>query len=245
MTVTLAERLGAKPPDQKAKFFNFLVYGEPGAGKTVLIGTAADDPILYPVLVADVEGGVASIRKKTSVDVVSIRTMKELENVVNALANDTTKYYKTFAIDSITELEKLDMLEIMKKTALTNTNPKFDPEVPSPREWGKTGLHMREVLRAARDLELHTIVTALEAQETDDATDLTKYFPSIPGKLRGEIAGFFDIVGRLEAKPKQGNIIRTLQTQKTNRVIAKDRFAVLDALVENPTLPEMWAKIAA
>lgn len=244
---TLQTRLGAMPPDVLIKWFNFLVYGEPGAGKTRLIGTAGASKLLGPVIIADVEGGTLTLRKMPGVDVVKIRTMSQFEKLVNDLANDTSKYYKTFGVDSVTELQKLDMETVMgeqfKKKPETT-----DIYVPSQREWGKSGSRMREILRAARDLEMHTIVTAMEAQETDDQTGITKYYPSIPGKLKSEIAGFFDVVGRLEAKPTPGNnavIVRTLQTAKTNKVVAKDRFDCLPQLIEDPTLPKMWEVINA
>lgn len=246
MITTLREKLNAQPPSEIAEFIKILPYGDPGAGKTWFAGTAGDSPLTGPILFLDIEGGVLTLRRMKGVEVVPARSMKVVQDTINELYNDTTGYYKTFCIDSITELQKLDMKEIM--TAAFKRNPdKVDIDVPSVREWGKSGNHMREILRAAKDLPMHVIVTALEAHETDDQTGITKYYPSIPGKLRGEIPGFFDIVGRLEAKVKPGNsgeIIRVLQTAKTVKVIAKDRTNSLPALIEDPTIPKMWEWIA-
>ena len=249
MTATLAEKLGAKPPEMSVEFATMLFYGDPGTGKTRLIGTAGEDKRLGPMIIADIEGGVITLRKMKGIEVVQIRTMDQFEKLINELANDTTGYYKSFGCDGITELQKLDMGTVMKQAKLSARNPdNVDIDVPSPREWGKSGERMRRILRAARDLPMHTFFTALEAQETDQQTDVTRFFPSIPGKLKNELSGFFDVVGRLEAKSvpgKPGEVMRTLQTARTTKVAAKDRFDILPQLMENPTIPSMWDLITA
>lgn len=244
MTQTLAEKLGAKPPELSVEYATMLWYGDPGTGKTKLLGTAGADPRLSPIIIADIEGGVITLRKMPGIDVVQIRTMAQFEKLINDLANDSTNYYKSLGVDGITELQKLDMRTVMKEAKLKAKNPEnINEDVPSPREWGISGERIRRICRAARDLPMHTFFTALEAQETDPQTDLTRYYPSIPGKLKNELSGFFDVVGRLEAKSvpgKPGEVMRTLQTAKTNKVAAKDRFDILPQLMENPTIPAMW-----
>lgn len=242
--------LGAKPPEESVEWFNLLVYGDPGAGKTRLMGTAGADPRTGPIIIADIEGGVITLRKMPGIFVVQIRTMTEFENLINKLHNTPKdKRPRTLGIDGITELQKLDMGTVMREAKLKAKNPEnVDIDVPSPREWGKSGERLRRILRAARDLEMHTIFTALEAQETDQQTDVTRYYPSIPGKLKNELSGFFDVVGRLEAKNvpgKPGEVMRTLQTAKTTKVAAKDRFDVLPQVMENPTIPAMWELITS
>lgn len=226
-------------------FCNILVYGDPGVGKTKLMGTAGDSSETSPMIVADIEAGVITLRNQPNVDVVQIRTIAQFEKLINDLANDTSGYYKCLGIDGITELQKLDMRTVMNDQFAKKPD-NTDVDVPSPREWGKSGEHIRRICRAARDLEMHTVFTALEAQETDDQTGITRYFPSIPGKLKNELAGFFDIVGRLEAKnvPNQpGEVIRYLQTAKSTKVAAKDRFDVLPQVMESPTIPAIWELI--
>src|SRR6266404_6819638 len=234
---SIVAKLGAKPPDQSVKYATILIYGDPGVGKTRLMGTAGDSDLMGPIIIADVEGGVITLRKQKNCEVVQIRSIDQFEKLVNDLANDTTCHYKTFGLDGITELQKLDMDTVMKVAKRDARNPdNVDIDVPSPREWGKSGNRLRRILRTARDLEMHTIFTALEAQETDQQTDVTRFYPSIPGKLKNELSGFFDVVGRLEAKSvpsKPGEVMRTLQTAKTSRVAAKDRFDVLPQIMEN------------
>lgn len=221
------------------------MYGEPGAGKTRFGGTAADHPATSPLLVVDVEGGTATLRGK-DVDVVQVRSMSQIEEIHKELANDTTNYYKTVFIDSLTELQKLDMRTVMLEQ--WNKKPEStDVYVPSQREWGKSGERVRMVVRAFRDLKMNTIVSALLNSDKDDKTGLVTYYPSLPGKLRSEIPGFFDVVGLLttytDTTDGVTSIERQLQVVKTERVSAKDRFSALGTIVQKPTMPMLWDMI--
>lgn len=247
MSVTLRERINAQPPEESVKWLNLLIYGEPGAGKTYLSATAQDSEETSPILFLDVEGGVVTIRKRRDVDVIQIRSMKKLESIFEELDKEgETLYYKTVIIDSISELQKLDMRTVMEKEY--NRNPdKIDKDVATMRAWGISGERMRRIIRGFRDLPCNVIITALMAQEKDEQTNITEYFPSLPGKLRGEVPGFFDIVGLLQADAKkvsgQDIIERTLQTAKTRKVVAKDRTGALPGVLKNPSIPLMWEMI--
>jgi hypothetical protein len=153
-------------------------------------------------------------------------------------------YYKTVAIDSLSELADLDMKDIMKDAYSRNPD-KVDKDVPSQREWGKARAHMRTIVRAFRDLPCHVVYTASVATLQEEGQP-TKYFPGLSGKLRTEIPGFMDIVGYLTAESDQGVVVRKLQVQGTRRVVAKDRTSSLapeSGIIENPTLPDMWSLI--
>src|SRR4051794_16001202 len=107
---TTRERLGAKPPSEVIMHFNFMVYGEYGVGKTMLLSTAQDHPMTAPVLILDIEAGSTTIRHRRDVDVVRVKSVKQLEEQYNILEEDAAggnPYYKTLGIDSTTELQKL------------------------------------------------------------------------------------------------------------------------------------------
>ncbi len=231
-------------PAEAVPYLNLLIYGEPGSGKTVLAGTAQDSKETSPILFCDVEGGTVSIRKKSNIDVVSIRHIDQIIDLYNTLAGDKSDYYKTVVIDSLSELQKLDLRFCMDEEF--NKKPDvIDRDVATLRSWGKSGERMRRIIRAFRDLPMNTIMTSLVATEKDEQTGIVQYFPMFPGKLRGEVPGYFDIVGLLQAKEdRNGSVVtRTLQTAKTTKTIAKDRTASLDPVIEEPTIPAMWATI--
>jgi hypothetical protein len=149
------------------------------------------------------------------------------------------KYYKTFSLDSLTELREIDMQEVMLQQY--NKKPETtDIYVPSPREWGKSGSRVKEILRYLKDLPCHVVVTTLVSENKDERTGITKIEPMLPGQLKGQVPGFFDIVGYLRATTKGDSTVRTMQFSKTERVMAKDRTKILPAVMEEPTLPKIW-----
>lgn len=238
----LREKLDVKSPAEAITFLNMLVYGEPGAGKTYLAATAQDSPHTTPVLFLDVEGGTTTIRKRKDVDVKRINSITELVEVHKLLHDENDGYYKTVVIDSLTELQKLDMRDIMRE--VVQRRPDLDPDVPSMREWGKSAEHVRRIVRGFRDLQCNTIMTALSNIERDENGVVT-YTPSLPGKLKMEIPGFMDIVGYLSSTIENDETIRRIQFAKSRRVIAKDRTSALEAVVDFPTIPLLWEAINA
>lgn len=244
--LTLAERIGAKPPT-RVKWLNAIIYGEPGAGKTHFYGTCELDPENFlPALAIDIDGGVDDtlVGKFDKVDTKSVRSMEELKALYKEIAAEPD-YYKSISIDNISELQKIDMNAVMLEAKATAQNPdNVDIYVPSPREWGKSGERMRIIVRAFRDLPCHTICLAHVEEKEDKLTKIPRLWPSMPGKLRHELAGFFSVVGYLSTYDENQEVYRKIQFAKTNRVQAKDRFQALPPVMKpNPTLPEIWQLI--
>lgn len=242
-TDELRDKLQVKPPSEVMDWINLLVYADPGTGKTYFGGTADDDERTRPLLVLDVEGGVVTLRHKQNVDVISIRSMDEMEKIHADLYHsikDGKLYYKTLMIDSLPELADLDMRMIMKQAKSKNPDT-VDVDVPSPREWGKQRNHMRLIVRAFRDLPCNVIYTAQLAVDQEEGQP-NKYRPAFAGKLKTEVPGFMDVVGYMtaEADPLTQTISRRMQVQGTRRVVAKDRSSALGSIVLNPTVPMMW-----
>ncbi len=232
-------------------YINALFYGEPGVGKTLLSSTAEDHEDTSPVLHLDIEGGLVTVRRRKDYQAVRVRSIDEIIKIHDKIEDLTLKGecpWKTVVLDNISELQKLDMRTVMVEAKRTARDPdKVDLDVPSQREWGKSGERMRRIIRAYRDLPIHTIAVAWMGSDHDDATGIVSYYPLLPGKLRGEVPGYFDIVGRLTAVSKNNGaeIVRTLQVAGTNRVVAKDRTNSLGGVVENPTIPLIWELINA
>ncbi len=240
----IRELLGVQSPAESIKWLNLLIYGDPGVGKTTFCGTAMDHPDTFPMLVLDVEGGSVTLRNRPNIDVIQVRTIKQVSDAYNTLFSQESCPYRTVILDSLTELQKLDMRTVMQQRF--NDKPdSTDIDVPDQRAWGKSGERMRMIVRAYRDLPCNVIMTALATHEKDDKTGSTCYYPSLPGKLRNEVPGFFDIVGYMRAVDSGGDegITRTMQTVKTEKVIAKDRTNALDALIVAPSIPLMWEAI--
>lgn len=244
--LSLKERIGATTPDGTVKWLKALIYGEPGAGKTYFFGTAELDPENFlPALLVDIDGGVDTLRNRKGIDLSKpIRTMDALKDLYKEIAAEPD-YYKTIGLDNITELQKLDMNDVMLEAKRTANNPdNVDIYVPSQREWGKSGERMRIIIRAFRDLPCHTIALAHIEEREDKLTKIPRLWPSMPGKLRHELAGFFSVVGYISTYDAEGGQYRQIQFAKTKKVQAKDRFDALPGVLpDNPTLPQVWKLI--
>ena len=242
----LRDKLVVQPP-HSIEWVNGLVYSEPGAGKTWLLGTAEDHADTSPVLILDVEGGLTTLRHRKGIDTKPVRSMKEVEDTFNTLyksiktdpkTGKRSMYYKTVGIDQLTELAALDMRTIMNEAWSRNPD-KIDKDVPSPREWGKCREHIRMIVRSFRDLPCNVIFTA-SLGKTQEEGQPTKYFPGFAGQLSIDVPGFMDIVGYMSTETQGDVVIRYMQLQQTRRVTAKDRTSALGARLENPSIPLMW-----
>ena len=239
MTSELAEKIGAKTSSESIQHFNLYLYGDYGAGKTHLAATAQDNASTAPVLFLDIEGGAATFRKRTDVEVVQVRTIQKLTEIYGDLRADEGKTYKTVVVDSLTELQKLDIKEIMFEVC--KKDRERDPDVPSMREWGKTLSHMRNIVRAYKDLQCNVIMTALAVKNKDDNTGQTTVMPALQGRALFEIPAFFDVVAYLDTIVEKDKVTRRLITQHHPVYRAKDRLGLSESgIVLDPTVPKLW-----
>src|SRR5215472_2249745 len=118
-TTSLADKLQVKSPSEVVHWINALIYGEPGVGKTYLCGTAEDHPDTTPVLYLDIDGGVTTLRHRSSLHVKAVRSIEKIkrgdeqilginevyEMLFQSIDKDTGKMpYKTVVIDRLDEL---------------------------------------------------------------------------------------------------------------------------------------------
>jgi AAA domain-containing protein len=226
------------PVSDRTPYLNMLIYGDSGTGKTYLGGSADEVPAMRPLLIVDVEGGTETLRQPfPDIDIVRVESWKQMQQVYDELHRSQGAGYETVMVDSLTEVQKFNMDQIMKE--LVERRPDLDPDVPSMREWGKNLTQMRKFVRAFRDLPMHTIFTALTRTDKDN-NDRTLYLPSLSGKLAGEVAAFLDVVGyyytKSIVKGNEEELHRVLLTRKTDKHVAKDRTGNLQGFIVDPTM---------
>lgn len=243
----ISERLVIGTAADAVEYISLFMYGDPGAGKTRLASTAQDHEDTSPVLFLDIDGGTTTFRKRRDIGVIKVRDLASLVKIHEELEIDAGGY-KTVVLDSLSELNKLDLRAIMKHAKATSSNPdKIDIDVPSPREWGKVSEHMRTIVRAYKNLPMHSIFTAHMHAEHENAKDQEGPIlirPELqPKKMKTQLPGFTDIVGYLYTEEKGANVTRRMQFAKTKKVLAKDRFDCLGDVMDNPTIPLIWMKI--
>jgi hypothetical protein len=230
------------PVKKRSPYLNLLIYGDSGVGKTTLAGSADEVPELRPAIVVDFEGGTESlVRPYPDVEQVRVKNWKDMQRIYDELHRGKTEY-ATVILDSLTEIQKFNMEQVMKQ--LLDNKPDADPDVPSMREWGKNLEQMRRFVRGFRDLPMNTIFTALSKVDKDEKTGRSTTLPSLSGKLSGEVAAFLDIVTyyyvKRVGKGEDAVEKRLLLTQKTENIIAKDRTQQLPFIVEDPSMKKLF-----
>jgi hypothetical protein len=203
-----------------------LIYGESGAGKTVLCSTAPNP------LIISAEAGLLSLRGQ-DIPVVEVGSLPEVEEVYNwLLQSGEADGIDTVCIDSISEIGEIVLAEAKARSK--------DPR----QAYGETIDKVLAIVRKFRGLKKHVYMTAKLEGVKDEITGGIKYGPSMPGtKLGNQLPFFFDEVFRLAvAVDEKVGPYRFLQTSLDNRYIAKDRSGALDK-IEEPNLTNVFRKI--
>lgn len=227
---------------ERVPHFNLLVYGRSGVGKTRLAGSAFAVPEMSRVLLIDIEGGSLTLRKEfPDIELVRVSNWAAMQNVYQELYAGGHGF-KTVILDSLTEIQKFNMTEIMSKL-VDKTDGERDMDVPSLREYLKNLEQTRRFVRAFRDLPLNVIFTALEREDKDRMNRPIK-LPSLSGKMAQEVAAFLDIVLYYNMREVEGpdgrRQLRVLQSQATESTIAKDRSGLLPAVMTDPDMEQLY-----
>jgi hypothetical protein len=238
---------------------NTMLYGRPGSGKTFLTATAELSKLMAPMLYVSCESGSSTIRQ-VAPDIMVVPdpavsgsvTWEQFEAIYDELDRQcyNTKdgpEFRTVAVDTGTELQKINMAWVMGITL--KDHPDRDPDVPGLHDWGKSSNRMRTVIRRFRDLPMNFIFVCHEQEDRDNKGLLWKK-PDLPGKLANQAAAFFDQVMYLYTKQiSEGdettatNIKRVLMTGALEGFVTKDRSGKLPLLMVDPTMDQIFTLI--
>lgn len=212
--------------------FKCLVYGQSGAGKTVLCATAPSP------LIISTEKGLLSIAKDyPDIPVIEVETFLDLIEAYEFVSTDKEfmPQIETVCLDSISDIAEA-ILQAEKRKAK-------DPR----KAYGELGDKMADYIRKFRDLPgKHVLFTAKQDREKDEASGAMLYGPMMPGKaLTQNLAYFFDEVFNIgigRTDPPENAEYRFLRTRLDFQFQAKDRSRALEEL-EEPDLGKIIAKI--
>ena len=243
---------------EHSEHLNMIIYGDTGAGKTHLCGTALDFIETSPPLFIDFEGGTKTLHGK-DIDVVRPKNWKEIQTIYEFLIHGNEKY-KCVVIDPLTELQKRHSMGTIMGELNVDTEGYVDLEkaiAPTRQDWLRSGEQMRKLIRAFRDLaylpekkrRVHVIMTALEKFDEKKQT----VCPQLPGALGLECGAMVDILVRLSRQhttetDDEGNEISIIKRHLLTddyvddvgtKYMAKNRGNKLGLHMWNPTVERL------
>jgi len=183
-------------------YFNGLLFGDPGSGKTSLAVSAQDHPKMADVLVINHEGGLLSVAHRGDIRAVDVHTTEELEDILIRLKQRDKEYkgIRTVIIDSATELQTVNLEEIVQREAKKKSGRNKNDIYRA--DYGESTVQLKRVFRGFRDIRRHVIFTALakyvypKMPEGADTTnvDPLAVIPSLTAKLASSLMGYVDFV---------------------------------------------------
>lgn len=180
MGITI-KKTGRAEYGQTAKM---LVYGEPGAGKT-LFGSTAPAPLFI-----NLEAGLMTLASR-GVDYVDVADPTDLQEIFIFLRGGKHDY-KTIVIDTLDELQKVYIADRLKKERR---------ESMQLQDWGFVGEQMQKALRAYRNLPLNVVFLCHAKTDQDNESGTLIYKPALQGAIGDQIAGFVDLATYIHASP--------------------------------------------
>lgn len=242
--------------EETPEFLRVLYYGKEGSGKTAAALTAGN---LGRVLLVNAEGGVKRrALNRLGIDLSQVQvwpqpgeaiTYEGLQNVYLELKADLDENPKSWAavvFDSWTEITQA-FLESVAQARNTKVEAQkgitlnaIDRAFTDRNDYSIVSKWNRDLLRKFRDLQCHTIWTALERRDVDEDTGRTQYGPAVPPAVMTDLLGYVDIVLNTRAEDDEVPYFRAA-SKRAGKARAKDRNGALPTVLVNPSFERVLA----
>lgn len=221
----LVKRAGREEYGHQIKI---LIGGHPGAGKTRFSSTAPG--VLWA---ATGDAGLMSVvdRQCPYVEIESSQDVDQLLKVLQQVKGTQEKFLgfvpQTVVLDTVDGIQRLLIEERLKETKRDQL---------TVQDFGWLGDQLRGIVRAFRNLPIHTIFTVHLKTVEDQDTGRTTTKPALQGAMADELAAYVDLACVLRANPKTAMVngesrkvlIRTAQFAPDNNMPwLKDRSGQL------------------
>lgn len=241
----MADRPSAIVPVSKIDdaFARMIIYGDPGCGKTPLVGTSPRGLILN----ADPYGTVSAALTGSKCDRWDVRDHYDLDDAKEYLRHGGTDDYDWVWLDSITLFQERGLDQIMEDLIKGGKNHR-KVYLPDKGEYGQNQNRIKLWVRGMVDLPINFGMTAhVMKVEDDDGNILMKpAIQGVQGQVSDTICGYMGLVGHMYQVRRDGTTTRFLQVFKDSKRVAKDRYgAVPGGKMEKPTIPKLEELIKA
>lgn len=207
-----------KATDLKHDNATYLIYAQPGSGKT-----SAIKHIPGKTLVIDIDRSSKVLKGESDIDIALIDTHEmwdEWMELVKELINGGAEPYDTIVIDNVSELFRSTLANLGRK----GTNNR----VPSMADYQRVDFTLMDSLRALQKLGKRIVITAWETSDTwtePNGQSFNRAMPDIRKSILTNFLGLCDVIARLVVKVKEdGTVKRGFVMESTPNVFAKNRL---------------------
>lgn len=205
-----------------SNYFNCILYGRSGAGKTTAAATAPP-----PILILDCDQGLLALRgipeemaQKIGLCPAEtyfepIRGMADMLEQIQRVAKENAAcpgWWNTIVVDNLTELQRVLMTDLLASSERT---------IPTFQDWGVILLRMQKLVRLVRNLPCHSIFIAHEREDEHGIG------PALSGRIAEELPGYVDLLARLmliekeEDDGKGGKSVRPIRRLRCRELISQ------------------------
>ena len=199
-----------RPVQEGDEYITSLYYGRSGTGKTTLASTYPKNIILLDFK----DRGTDSIRDVKGVDILSIDSWSDVEDIYWALNHDM-KNYKTIVLDTVNGMQNFAISKIKEENNISESDSL------SRRNWGEVAGMMNTWLMNFRDLLMHVVFLAPDRvkNSSDDEDEITPeegrlepevgpaLTPSVARSLNASVKVIGNTYIRQKQKVKEGKVV--------------------------------------
>jgi AAA domain len=235
------------------KYAKCLFFAPAGHGKTHLLGTAQEDERTYPMCFIDFEAGTETLAG-LDVDVFPVRSWTDADQVLEHLeqgdivklktTNGKTRTvdfqeYRSVGVDSVSEWNRWAQLDLLRREKAQRK----DPDLLEFKDFNRTSVQLRRVLRRLRDLEERHVFLSAHSTSREEPRLGRVTLPDLTGQLAEEIAGLVSVVGYLAlSEDEDGETERLLLLNNYPKYRVKARTAWKEKApdeIVNPDITEI------
>lgn len=217
-----------KATDIKEAKGSYLIYGNPGMGKTSLVKFLPGKSLLL-----DVDRTSRVLHGEENIDIVevdNINTWSSFGAITNSLSKMDLSKYNNLILDNISELERC-MLANLGRDGKNN-------RVPGIQHYQQVQFFLMDSIRFLKSLGLNVIILAWETTDlwtTESGQQFNRAYPQISKKILNNLMGLCDVVGRIVYEPKTEK--RGIFLQPTEQIFAKNQIDRRKGCLQEDLMP--------